>query len=407
MFIGRAELLPEDETVQEHQTAKEDEASLLAADRAGRGLFKGVFLGMTPTRLGLRDWRRGILDPEDNVMRCPDCHWEMEDGGCNRCGFHEFDLSESDVSNSDDESIDLDDSEMDSPDEVDHEFGATMGHAYGGFSPRLGYPSHLDVDDDDEDEDDDMDGFIDNEADEGLSDSGADTESTMTLYNRQWQRNQDDHASTSSQASAQGLVLPHFGYHSHFGNNESPAPTLDEEPSDAGTNYDEMTEDSDPDPPTPTHPPRRQGAVRVILSSDDEDEEDRSEAGETNATDHDEDEDDDDEDDDDSELSLTEASHEAGASDSDEESDDSIRPPQSSSQRRYHQHPSVQRARQGGYNPHQGYRSQANPPFNSHGQQPHPPRQYSHRGRREPNRYQPYQRPFHIAVGGNNREYNV
>ncbi|RJE16704.1 hypothetical protein PHISCL_10959, partial [Aspergillus sclerotialis] len=64
MLIGRADLLPEDETIQEHQVAKEEEAAQLAADRNGPGLFKGIFL--TPIRAQLR-WGRGILDLEDNV----------------------------------------------------------------------------------------------------------------------------------------------------------------------------------------------------------------------------------------------------------------------------------------------------------------------------------------------------
>ena len=136
MFIGRAELLPEDETVQEHTKAREEEAGLLAADRAGLGLFKGAFLGTEPHGPQARNWQHGILDPEDNVMRCPDCHWELEDGGCNRCGFHEFEESHSDSGSDDgltegldddsDGSIDLDDSDMDDEDDHDHEFDITI-----------------------------------------------------------------------------------------------------------------------------------------------------------------------------------------------------------------------------------------------------------------------------------------
>jgi len=111
MFIGRIELLPEDETVEEHNRDKDEEASLLTRDRNGQGLFGGLFKNAAPRHIMPY---APILDYEDGVIRCPRCAWEIEDGICTGCGCE---LSgESDVSLSD--SIDDDISgESDSGDE--------------------------------------------------------------------------------------------------------------------------------------------------------------------------------------------------------------------------------------------------------------------------------------------------
>ena len=78
MFIGRTELLPEDETTNEHEIAKGEEAVQMTADRDGVGLFKGAFrnrgLPHQMLHAGLR--RHGAMwDPNDRVDRCPECHW--------------------------------------------------------------------------------------------------------------------------------------------------------------------------------------------------------------------------------------------------------------------------------------------------------------------------------------------
>ena len=410
MFIGRVELLPEDETVEDHQRAKDEEAGLLAADRAGPGLFKGVFLGLEPNTLASRNWRQGVLDSEDNVVRCPDCHWELEEGTCNRCGFHEFDVSDSGSDIEDDGlegSIDLDSSTMESDAENDDEFAATMGGIYG---RRVGLNPY----DDEDDEDNDMDGFIDNEAQNGDSDSDADTESTMTIYNRQFGRIESYNPSTSRRASVQSDTPIPFGYDSPQytlnGPTYTPAspvrPNNNGDQSDTPTNYDEMTEESDSDLPTPRQPARRSRRMRVI--SDDDDDDDNSEdsddsesstveqqAQNRNEVDND--------DEDESESSMTEASH--PDSDSESDSDESIRPPQPSTQRR--QYANVQQPRHGEYNPHQGYQERTHPTFPARGQDQYPQRQQSHRGRGASHRYQPYQRPYgrRIPVGGGNRGY--
>jgi hypothetical protein len=464
MFIGRAELLPEDETVQEHQTAKEEEAVLLAADRAGPGLFKGAFVGIAHARVA-RNWRGGILDPEDNVWRCPNCHWELEHGGCSQCGFHQFDMSGSESDSDMDESIDLDDSEMDDEIEIDHEFGTTMGeHGFHFHYPdtsahRRSISSEDDDDDEedeDQDEDNDMDGFIENDGD---SDSDADTESTMTIYNRQLRNNHGANRHPFSPDEVfHGRLLPEHMYDPNYPQDGrrghstvDTARSTNGDQSDAATNYDDMTESSDIEP-MPVQPARRSGVMRVVLSSDDEDEDDPevnpSVMAEHNAEDGHEDLEDENENEREdrdlaSEQSMTESDHNDSDSDSDDDdesdsdsqdSDDSIRPPQSSAHRR--RHLNNQRARRSSEPPVGGYapmrpsrprrpdgpvvdryapRSPTRAPTDNDtlvggyepinpSRQTHPQRQQSHRGRGNASRYQPYQRPSgrRIPVGGGN-----
>jgi hypothetical protein len=86
MFISRTELLPEDETTNEHEVAKVEEAVQMTADRTGDGLFKGAFRQRRlPGYPGQFDQRGVLWDPNDRVERCPDCHWELEGGRCGQC----------------------------------------------------------------------------------------------------------------------------------------------------------------------------------------------------------------------------------------------------------------------------------------------------------------------------------
>jgi hypothetical protein len=90
VFIGRAELLPVGETLEEHKKWQKEEADAVQADKDNKdartgGLFKGCFKthplhGRVPSLQVLRD-------QEDGVDRCPVCTWELEDGGCQQCGL--------------------------------------------------------------------------------------------------------------------------------------------------------------------------------------------------------------------------------------------------------------------------------------------------------------------------------
>lgn len=137
MFIGRAELLSEDETVQEYTKGREEAATELTTDREGPGLFQGVFNRRLPGHL-----HGPIRDIEDNVDRCPICSWELEDGICAGCGLDihssDFDTDDSgdsitiDIpepphgifygvgSDSDDSSSSDDESNQSGPNEYDH-----------------------------------------------------------------------------------------------------------------------------------------------------------------------------------------------------------------------------------------------------------------------------------------------
>lgn len=85
MFTSRAELLEKGETTAQHRDNWREEAERLEADRASThprtgGLFQGSFKERPLVN-------RPIYDAEDNVNRCPICSWELEDTGCNHCGY--------------------------------------------------------------------------------------------------------------------------------------------------------------------------------------------------------------------------------------------------------------------------------------------------------------------------------
>ena len=136
MFISRVELLPEDETTNEHDEAKREETQQIETDKAtgGQGLFKGAF---TQSKYpgGARFMQvlgAPIRDVEDGVDRCPVCAWELEDGECNHCGYNDDD--DEDFSDDDDETrslatpsiISINDSELDGEiDLEDHDLDVT------------------------------------------------------------------------------------------------------------------------------------------------------------------------------------------------------------------------------------------------------------------------------------------
>src|SRR5208282_4919251 len=102
MFISRIELLPEDETTNEHDDAKRAEALQIETDKGpgGEGLFKGAFKSIH-VRTMPDAALRFIRDHEDGVDRCPVCHWEIEGEACMHCGYNYSD-SDEDSDESDD-----------------------------------------------------------------------------------------------------------------------------------------------------------------------------------------------------------------------------------------------------------------------------------------------------------------
>lgn len=345
MFISRVELLPEDETVEEHRQGREEEAVLLAADRAGPGLFKGVFSRSLSPRI---HYGQGVLDPEDNVYRCPECHWELEDGQCTRCGFNEYEPGDSEF-DSDEESggsqsisIHTIESDYDGEEEdLDHPF------EYDGLAPfnDAFEGSISDAPDTEgyyEDDYDEMDGFVD-DRDEPFGDDDANSESTMTTqhagagtWGPETPYEQESEDGTTESTSLDGQHHRHHRHH-HAAHDDSASQTTTQgTQSDVHTNYDESTDESEQDS-RPFIPSNRLRAPRIVIS-DDEDEEDEQEHTEVMTTENSEDDEDEDGDGDSSDNSEREAEERGSES---EESD--IRPPQPSSRRR--QHLQSQRAR--------------------------------------------------------------
>lgn len=209
IFTSRPELLPDGETMEEHDEYIKEAAAIVAKDKASgtemsSGLFKGVFSRMHAIWEPLRD-------QGDHVDRCPSCFWELEEGICSGCGMHVgdqdgFGMSEEDgsFSSDSDESEELD-HDIDAPDNVDltmpsdYEsgeddgidydlFGALPGAApVRPFRPPMMRPnrsrrrrlaeSEESSSEDDSEDDSEMERFIDDEAGEALSSGSSDDES--------------------------------------------------------------------------------------------------------------------------------------------------------------------------------------------------------------------------------------
>jgi len=110
VFASRPELLPDGDTVEEHQACAKDEAEILATDKANEdpetgGIFQGRF---NPNRIRRR---RPVHDAGDGVDRCPRCLWEMEDEElCLHCGYGNGDVE---VETNSDMSSDISENEVD------------------------------------------------------------------------------------------------------------------------------------------------------------------------------------------------------------------------------------------------------------------------------------------------------
>ncbi|KAJ5915149.1 hypothetical protein N7454_011261 [Penicillium verhagenii] len=129
MYTSRAELLGIEETTAEHSKNHKEEIEKLEKDKANTdpqsgGLFGGLF---TPKPAQPKP----VIDIDDNIVRCPHCAWELEDGqSCGGCGYvyrpdpEGTDYSGSDFSDSDDYDsiLDGDDDDDDEEDE-DEEAG--------------------------------------------------------------------------------------------------------------------------------------------------------------------------------------------------------------------------------------------------------------------------------------------
>ncbi|KAF2405316.1 hypothetical protein EJ06DRAFT_518315 [Trichodelitschia bisporula] len=79
-LIKKPELLPTGETLDQHAEWQKEQADMVQrdktnTDRRNGGLFRGHF----------RRRMRPVHDAQDDVDRCPYCHWEVADGVCDHC----------------------------------------------------------------------------------------------------------------------------------------------------------------------------------------------------------------------------------------------------------------------------------------------------------------------------------
>lgn len=146
LFINRAELLPEDESIAEHVKDLNEESDLLSKDKKSAGLFQGRF--KSPLHA---TFHHGVIhDFEDGVQRCPHCAWELEEGQCNRCGWTIRDFD--DLSGSEDDmSFESEEDDESLPDSDENIHDDLVG-------PQHTHFHAIDIESDDEDEDEDDNG---------------------------------------------------------------------------------------------------------------------------------------------------------------------------------------------------------------------------------------------------------
>jgi hypothetical protein len=82
IFVNRAELMPVDETIEQHKERRKEEGDIVEADRAtDAGLFKGCFLNRQPVG-HLR------FNEENQIIECTECGAEYISGTmCEHCGI--------------------------------------------------------------------------------------------------------------------------------------------------------------------------------------------------------------------------------------------------------------------------------------------------------------------------------
>ena len=180
IFCKRSELMPSDESVDQHNAKRAEEIADVDKDRnSPEGLFKGTFRITRGVEL--------LYDEADGVLRCPNCQHEDEGGPlCTVCGAL-FDRGYGDEGHGfsdldEDADLDLEDLELDADEELEAHghfhhflgfphfpFGA--GHAAQLHNHHLHHHYHHDHDSLGESSDSDIDG--DSEDDEDEDDEGS------------------------------------------------------------------------------------------------------------------------------------------------------------------------------------------------------------------------------------------
>ncbi|KAG0650705.1 putative RING finger [Hyphodiscus hymeniophilus] len=145
IFCKRGEIMPSDESVDQHNQKRAEETTDVDKDKnSPEGLFKGTFR--------IKPLAELLYDQADGVLRCPGCHHEHEGGpACNNCGTlfeghqdDDFAYSFSDFDSEIDGDLELDDLELDADGAFDgghfhhffdqvphiHHFPLGPGHAH-------------------------------------------------------------------------------------------------------------------------------------------------------------------------------------------------------------------------------------------------------------------------------------
>lgn len=166
ILIKRGELLPSDESIQQHQKKRAEEVGDVDKDRNGsEGLFKGMF----PVAK-----RELIFDDGDGVYRCPRCLTEHEGGPtCSNCdlavelGYDLSDMDDFDPEDLESLEVDLDD---DLDIRADYHFGNIHrpfhNHAHHFHHPLHHHHHHYHLHEDDSEDSGSVSSELDREEDE-------------------------------------------------------------------------------------------------------------------------------------------------------------------------------------------------------------------------------------------------
>lgn len=148
-------MLQDGDSLEDHDLARKADAAEIERDKLSDdpdhgGLFQGCFSRPVV--------RPRIRDLDDGVDRCPHCFFELEDGDCGRCGYHDEDFDEEDLYGEED---DFDDDQSN----VSHGLDGAVDALWG---PGLQYEDHLTArffgsEDDEEEGLEEMRSFIDDD----------------------------------------------------------------------------------------------------------------------------------------------------------------------------------------------------------------------------------------------------
>ena len=257
LFISRADLLPEDESVAEHKKDQDEESQLLSRDKKGEGLFQGRFKRRPLPPIG----HAPIRDLEDGVERCPVCTYEIEDGRCNRCGLtfsESTDFSESDEGLSST-------SEMDHESLSESEDDESVVPDADGALPWPNYFHAIDIDEDEEDEDEDNESDV-NQYDR--HDDFIDMDDEVDMDDIDGMGDHDNYATDPATPYSDTESEPFSGPTYNWRNRPHVIHDSDEE-----------SHSTTPEPYTYTAPAPLSRSNRPVVISDDEDEDDEPDSG--------------------------------------------------------------------------------------------------------------------------------